>query len=68
MSERIILHLINDSGTLAVRAARYLMERPERKDAMLSYGDSNDAPAFYVKRGLKSVTVWEQPRRTTTSV
>lgn len=68
VSERIILHLINDSGILAIRAARHLLEQPEKDDALLEYGDSNDPPTFYAKRNKHSVTVWEQPRRTTTSV
>ena len=31
-----------DDLTLAVRAARFLVERPERRDALLFYGSGDD--------------------------
>lgn len=43
-----------DDMILAVRAAKWLIERPPQRDAILAYGGG---PEFYVKRNKASITV-----------
>lgn len=59
---RIIINLKEGSEQygLAMRAARYMVERPDKQDALLDYGDSNHPPRFYVRRNKASISVWEQ--------
>jgi len=56
--DKIILN-IKDVGNivLAARAAKYLLDRPERIDALVEYGDTH---RYYVKQNKKSISVWEQ--------
>lgn len=62
---RIILNLVRDEDALlAVRAARWLIAEEGQKDAILCYGDSNDPPAFWVKRNKASISVHQQPFKT----
>lgn len=48
----------NTNLILASRAADYLVNNPEKQDAILVYGD--DVATFYVKRNKASISVWEQ--------
>lgn len=44
--------------SLALRAARWLMQQPfTQKDAILVYGEGEEAKDFYVKRGKASISV-----------
>lgn len=56
---RIILNLKNpdSSFVLAGRAGQYLVDNPEKNDALLEYGGIK---MFYAKRNKKSISVWEQ--------
>jgi hypothetical protein len=58
---RVILNLADGlkNDILALRAARWLMDHPDRSDAILQYGDSNDPPTMYAKRNKASISVWE---------
>jgi hypothetical protein len=43
---------------LAIRAARWLLDRPDSKDATLAYGEVGCGLAhFYAKRNKSSITV-----------
>jgi hypothetical protein len=56
MKMKIILKDMDpEDFILGVRAAKYLLER-FRKDAILSYGESNTKD-FYAKRNKSSITV-----------
>ena len=64
MTDRIILNIEDwSNATLAVRAARFLIDNPERTDCLLEYGDSKDPPRMWAKRGKGSIIVYEQPSR-----
>ena len=64
MADRIILNIEDwSNATLAVRAARYMLDNPEKPDALLEYGDSNNPPSFWAKRGKSAIIVYEQPTR-----
>ena len=45
-----------DDFILAIRAARWLLERPNQKDAILAYGEGVTTD-FYVRRNKTSITV-----------
>lgn len=53
---RTIIMCAPDHYILAVRAAKYLLDRPDRKDAWLEYGE-DAAVSMYAKRLPKSVKV-----------
>lgn len=56
---RIILNIKNmENVTLAARAARYLIDKPESTDALLDYGDGQ--VLIYARRNKASISVWEQ--------
>lgn len=62
---KLIFHLKNtNSGIVAMRAAKFLLERPDREDALLEYTTSfmydEVKHSFYVKRNKASITVWQQ--------
>lgn len=58
MTHKIILNIKNlNDGFLAALAAKYLINLPEREDAILQY---NDRVIYYVKRNKASISVWEQ--------
>jgi len=62
MADRVILNIEDwSNATLAVRAARYLIDNPKKPDCLLEYGDSNDPPRMWAKRGKGSIIVYEQP-------
>ncbi len=42
---------------LAIRAARWLMDRSETKDALLSYSFGKEVYRIYAKRNKSSITV-----------
>lgn len=48
-----------DDMILAVRAAKWLGERPTQKDAILAYGEgpADTQKYFYAKRNKSSITV-----------
>ena len=54
---RVILEVKNEGDlSLALRAARWLMQQPfTQKDAILAYGDE-PTTNFYVKRGKASIS------------
>ncbi|MFD1104254.1 hypothetical protein [Sphingobium olei] len=59
MSEKIILNVDQrDNAMLALRAATYLLEHPEKADAVLDYGDGH--AAMWARRGKRSIIVYEQ--------
>lgn len=54
---RVILHDIDpDDFILAARAVRWLMARPQQREAIIAYGDE-PARNFYVRRNAASITV-----------
>jgi len=55
---KIILKDIPDpvDWILGVRAAKYLWERPDTRDAVMAYGD-DERKQFYAKRNKASITV-----------
>jgi hypothetical protein len=63
---RIILN-VNEGGDsiLALRAAQYLLDRTDKSDALLEFGDTNCPPTFYARRGKGSIIVYQQPDRNT---
>ena len=56
---KVILHLKPDSdGILALRAARHLIDNPEKRDAILQYGEGG--PVVFARRNKASITAYEQ--------
>lgn len=56
---KIIFNCHPDNLTTATRAAKWLLARPEQKDAIMAYGEGKNEVAFYVKRNKESITIWE---------
>ena len=64
---RIILNDIEPADfILAGRAVRFLVDRPERKDALLQYGEVGQGLTLYVCRRIASIAVTNvtQPKKT----
>ena len=55
--ERFIFNVKQDDLILAVRAANWLLARPEYKDSVVAYGPNGCEATFYVKRNKGSITV-----------
>mgnify|MGYP001616136585 CR=1 FL=1 len=53
----IFLDVEPDNLMLATRAARWLLGKPDQKDAILAYGEGVLTTDFYVRRNKASVTV-----------
>ena len=63
---RIILKDIDpDDFVLAIRAARWMLDNAEKKDAIIAYGEGSNTFDFYVRRNLSSVTVRKCKRAST---
>ena len=60
---RIILNVCRDGAALGSRAACYLIDNPEKADALLEYGEGNDPPRYWVRRAKSSIVVWQQPNQ-----
>lgn len=56
---RVIFECHPDNLVTATRAARWLLERPDQKDAVLSYGEGENVVDFYVKRNKESISIRE---------
>ena len=56
---RVILDCHPDNFILATRAAKWLLARPEQKDAIVAYGEGEQEVNFYVKRNKESITIRE---------
>ena len=56
---KVILDCHPDNMVTAVRAARWLLERPDQKDAVITYGEGKSEVAFYVKRNKESISIRE---------
>lgn len=56
---RVILDCHPDNFLLATRAAKWLLARPEQKDAIIAYGEGKDEVAFYAKRNKDSISIRE---------
>ena len=56
---RIILDCHPDNFILGVRAAKWMLQRPEGKDAILAYGEGKQEVSFCVKRNKESISVRE---------
>jgi hypothetical protein len=56
---RVILDCHPDNFICAIRAAKWLLERPEQKDAIVAYGEGDSEVAFYVKRNKESISIRE---------
>jgi hypothetical protein len=53
---KAILHVETEEDLiLAGRAIKFMMQHPDRKDAILTYGDDNKN-VFYTKRNKASIT------------
>jgi len=46
---------------LVARAVKYLVGQPDKKDAILQYGDVGSGLALYVRRNKSSITVSRVP-------
>jgi hypothetical protein len=55
--ERIIIECVPENLVVAGRAARWLLDRPNHKDAIVAYGEGKNEVAFYVKRNKSSISV-----------
>ena len=42
---------------LAQRAAKFMVDRPQQKDAVVAYGEGKDQIHFYARRNKASITV-----------
>jgi hypothetical protein len=58
--ERVIVESLPDCLTLAGKAARWIIERPMQKDAILCYGEGVKEVCFYVKRNKSSISVRQE--------
>ena len=57
---KIILHLKDGSdGILALRAARHLIDNPEKPDVLLQFGEDG-GPIVWGRRNKASITAYEQ--------
>jgi hypothetical protein len=56
---RVILDCHPDNFVLATRAAKWLLDRPAQKDAIVAYGEGGQEVAFYVKRNKESISIRE---------
>lgn len=54
---RIIIECDPEHLICATRAARWLIERPNQKDAIVAYGEGAKEVAFYIKRNKSSISV-----------
>lgn len=54
---RIIIECEPDHFVLGVRAAKWLIERPGQKDAIVAYGEGAKEVAFYIKRNKSSISI-----------
>ncbi len=58
---KLILRINDGSdGILALRAARHLIDNPEKPDAILQYG-GDGGPTVWVRRNKASITAYELP-------
>lgn len=66
MMKVILTDLDPDDWILGVRAAKWLLDKPLKKDAVMSYGDAPNVKDFYVKRNKASITIrechWHTPQ------
>lgn len=53
----ILNHIEPDDFILGARAAKWILARPDRKDAVISYGDGPQCKDFYIKRNKSSITI-----------
>ncbi len=57
MTDVIFRGVPSDDMILAVRAMRWLQERPDNNDAILIYGEGTNQKTFYVVRRKASIIV-----------
>ena len=61
MTDRVILNIQNwDNAVLATRAARHLIDNPDKSDCMLEFAIGESPPRMWAKRGKSAVIVYEQ--------
>jgi hypothetical protein len=60
---RMIFDCHPDNLITAIRAAKWLLGRPNQKDAILAYGEGDGEVAFYVKRNKESISIRENTMR-----
>ena len=56
---KIIFDCHPDNLVTATRAAKWLLERPDQKDAIVAYGEGKNKVVFYVKRNKESISIRE---------
>lgn len=56
---KVILDCHPDNFIQATRAAKWLLERPIQKDAVVAYGEGTNKVAFYVRRNKESISIRE---------
>lgn len=56
---RVILDCHPDSFILATRAAKWLLDRPEKRGAIIAFGEGKHEVSFHVKRTKDSISVRE---------
>ncbi len=57
MTDVIFRNVPSDDMILAVRAMRWLQERPDRNDALVAYDEGTNEKTFYVVRRKSSIVV-----------
>ena len=56
---RVILDCHPTNFILATRAAQWLLDQPNQKDAIVAYGEGKNEVAFYVRRNKESISIRE---------
>ena len=65
MGNRIILNIENwDNALLATRAARHLIDNPDKPECLLEFKglDGGTMAMMWAKRGKIAIIVYEQPK------
>ena len=62
--KRVILNADEPNLLLALRAAKWLLEKPlEQKDAVLVYGERPNGVAIYVRRNKSSISAFQEKQQ-----
>jgi hypothetical protein len=60
---RLIVNADPEVFTLAIRAAKWLLDQPySQKDAIIAYGENEPTIDFYVRRNKASISVTQTRR------
>jgi hypothetical protein len=56
---RAVINCDPSNYILAARALKWLLARPDQKDAILAYGEGKQEVVFYVKRNKASLSIMQ---------